>query len=89
MLVSPNSQLVGKQLKDTMFRSKYNVNIISIQRGDKFYDLPDNKMVFYPYDKISMIGSDDNINKLRPFIEVEKNNLLMNDRIRKWNYTTL
>ena len=76
LTVSPNSQVVGKMLKDTVFRSKYNVSVVSIERGNNTFDLPDIDMVFYPYDIITVVGDDENINKIKPIIEVEDNVLI-------------
>ncbi len=76
LTVSQNSQVVGKMLKDTVFRSKYNVSVVSIERGHNTFDLPDIDMVFYPYDIITVVGNDENINKIKPIIEVEDNVLI-------------
>lgn len=80
MTVSPLSQVVGKMLKDTVFRSKYKVSVVCIERGNDTYDLPNADMVFYPYDVITVVGSDDNINQIKPLIEVE-DNVLIRERV--------
>lgn len=74
--VSPLSQVVGKQLKDTVFRSQYKVSVVCIERGKDTYDLPDKDMAFYPYDIVTLVGCDENINKVKPIIEVEDNELI-------------
>lgn len=74
--VSPLSQIVGKQLKDTVFRSQYKVSVVCIERGKNTYDLPDKDMAFYPYDVVTLVGCDDNINKVKPIIEVEDTELI-------------
>lgn len=74
--VSPMSQVVGKQLKDTIFRKKYKVSVVCIERGNDIYDLPDKDMTFYPYDKVTLVGSDDNINMVKPIIEIENGELI-------------
>ena len=76
VVVSPLSQVVGKQLKNTVFRSKYKVSVVCIERGKNIYDLPDKDMVFYPYDKVTLVGNDENISKVRPIIEVEDTELI-------------
>lgn len=76
VVVSPLSQVVGKHLKDTVFRSKYKVSVVCIERGKNIYDLPDKDTVFYPYDKVTLVGSDENINIVRPILEVEDNELI-------------
>lgn len=80
MIVSPNSQVIGKRLMDTAFRSQYNVSVVSIERGNKIFDLPPKDMAIYPYDKITVVGNDEKINILRPIIEVE-NEVLIRERI--------
>lgn len=75
-IVSPLSQVVGKQLKDTVFRSKYKVSVVCIERGNKCYDLPDKDITFYPFDKVTLVGSDDNINMVKPILEVEDSELI-------------
>ena len=76
VVVSPLSQVVGKQLKNTVFRSKFKVSVVCIERGKNIYDLPDKDMVFYPYDKVTLVGNDENISKVRPIIEVEDTELI-------------
>lgn len=75
-VVSPLSQVVGKQLKDTVFRSKYKVSVVCIERGKNCYDLPDKDITFYPYDKVTLVGCDDNINLVKPILEVEDSELI-------------
>ena len=71
MTVSPLSRVVGKQLKDTVFRKEFKVSVVCIERGNDIYDLPDKDMFFYPYDIVTLVGCDENINKVKPIIEVE------------------
>lgn len=74
--ISPLSNIVGKQLKNTVFRSKFKVSVVCIERGKNIYDLPDKDMVFYPHDVVTLVGNDDNINKVKALIEVEDNELI-------------
>ena len=74
--VSPMSQVVGKQLKDTVFRSKYKVSVVCIERGKNIYDLPDKDMTFYPFDVVTLVGCDENINMVKPLIEIEDTELI-------------
>ena len=74
--VSPLSRVVGKQLKDTVFRKEFKVSVVCIERGNDIYDLPDKDMYFYPYDIVTLVGCDDNINKVKPIIEIENTELI-------------
>lgn len=76
VVVSPLSRVVGKQLKDTVFRRDFKVSVVCIERGKNIYDLPDKDMAFYPYDIVTLVGNDENINKVRPIIEVEDTELI-------------
>ena len=76
VVVSPLSRVVGKHLKDTVFRSQFKVSVVCIERGNHTYDLPDKDMAFYPYDIVTLVGSDENINKVKPIIEVEDPELI-------------
>jgi CPA2 family monovalent cation:H+ antiporter-2 len=74
--VSPLSRVVGKQLKDTVFRRDFKVSVVCIERGKNIYDLPDKDTTFYPYDIVTLVGNDENINKVRPILEVEDTELI-------------
>lgn len=79
MTIGQNSSVVGKRLMDTAFRSRYNVSVVSIERGDKVYDLPHKDMYFYPFDIITVVGCDENLNKVRPVVEAD-NDVLIRER---------
>ena len=74
--VSPLSRIVGKQLKETVFRRDFKVSVVCIERGKDTFDLPDKDMTFYPFDVVTLVGSDENINKVKPIIDVEDNELI-------------
>ena len=74
--VSPLSRIVGKQLKETVFRREFKVSVVCIERGKDTFDLPDKDMTFYPYDIVTLVGSDENINKVKPIIDIEDNELI-------------
>ena len=56
--------------------SKYKVSVVCIERGKNCYDLPDKDITFYPYDKVTLVGSDENINMVKPILEVEDSELI-------------
>jgi CPA2 family monovalent cation:H+ antiporter-2 len=67
--VSPLSPSIGKTLKELNFRQKTGVNIITIIRGGKKINIPDGKEYLYPYDKIVISGSDEEIQNFSKYIE--------------------
>lgn len=59
--VNPNSVYVGKSLKDAEIRTLFQVNVISIARGDLHIDIPEGDECLYPYDKITVAGTDEKL----------------------------
>ncbi|MDO8953425.1 MAG: cation:proton antiporter [Gammaproteobacteria bacterium] len=67
--IGPNSQLIGKSLRELQLRQRYNINVIAIERGHHTILVPAAKEVFYPHDKLAIIGSDDEIDTFREIAE--------------------
>ena len=76
VLVSPYSVWAGKTLKEAAFRKDYGVNAVSIERAGKIYDLPDKKQMLLPGDKITFIGNEEQVAKVRDVLEVEPDMLI-------------
>lgn len=74
--ISPLSPIVGNTLKDVNFRQTTGVNIICIIRGGRKINIPDGNEPLYPYDKIIVSGSD---NEIQEFIHKikERNDKLL------------
>ena len=70
--VSPDSEYIGKRLIDTHIRRKYGVNIVSIARGNKYINIPDATEFIYPYDKIGVIGTDEQLEVFSKNIEQQE-----------------
>lgn len=67
--VSPNCIYIGQPLWECKFREKFGINIAHIQRGNQFIYIPKREEKIYPYDKLSVIGSDEQIGQFRKIIE--------------------
>lgn len=67
--VQPNSVCVGKTLKTLAFRTRYRVNVISIGRGDAVIDIPQGEEALYPYDKITVVGTDEDLSQFARELE--------------------
>jgi len=63
-VLSPDSEFVGKKLKDLPFRAESGANIIKVQRGSHATTIPDSNFQFYPYDNILAVGSTKQLNSL-------------------------
>lgn len=67
--VRPNSPSMGKTLLELNFRQKCNVNIVTIIRGNKRINIPGGNERLYPYDKLVVVGGDDDLEHFRKYIE--------------------
>ena len=71
MVISSDSELVGKTLKELQLREQYEVNIVSIMRGKTVINLPSRDTVLYPADKITIVGSDEQVAALKSLVEID------------------
>lgn len=78
--ISPLSNVIGKSLKDLNFKQRTGVNIICIIRGNRKINVPDAKENLYPYDKIVIAGSDEEIQKFSQSLE-ERNKKLSTEEV--------
>jgi len=67
--IHPLATYVGWDLEHLAWREKYGINIALIERGEKLIYAPGRHDRLYPQDKISIIGTDEQLNKFRPIIE--------------------
>ncbi len=74
--VTNYSHYAGLQLKDTNFREDYGINVVSIERAGKVYDLPSKDITLLPGDRLSVMGSEDQIAHLRAALDVEPDMLI-------------
>lgn len=76
MTVSPYSPLAGKRLQETHFRQEYGVNIVTIERAGKINDLPAKQEIILPADRLTVLGSEEQLSRVRADIEVESDMLI-------------
>jgi CPA2 family monovalent cation:H+ antiporter-2 len=67
--VLPHSDCVGKTLLDLGVREKYGVTIALIERGDLKIKAPSGNQAIYPYDQLSVIGTDDQLGEFKEIVE--------------------
>lgn len=60
---------VGERLMDSNLRHRYGVNVVGIMRGTTYIPIPNGRTRIYPGDVISVIGSDEQIEKMLPEVE--------------------
>lgn len=74
-----SSPIVGKTLRELDFRKNTGVNIVTILRGNKKINIPSGDDRLYPSDRIVVVGSDEELQKLMQTIEDRKNELANGD----------
>jgi CPA2 family monovalent cation:H+ antiporter-2 len=57
---------------DSNIRSKYGVNIVSIQRSQRTIKVPGGEARIFPGDIIGIVGSDEQIEAMLPIVEKER-----------------
>ncbi len=67
--LSPNSEYVGRKLRDMPFRSSTGINIVKIVRGSRSILIPSGDESIYPYDRILAVGTSAQIRDLTKMME--------------------
>jgi len=67
--IDPLAPFAGVKLSQLAWREHYGVNIALIKRGDRMIYAPGREDVIFPHDIVSIIGTDEQIQKFRPLIE--------------------
>ncbi|HXH17653.1 MAG TPA: cation:proton antiporter [Chitinophagales bacterium] len=67
--VIPETSCIGKPLEELAFREKYGINIALIERGNHVIPLPSRYERLYPGDKISVIGTDAQLDRFKELFE--------------------
>ena len=61
VIVSPDSEFIGKGLREMPFRKTTGINIVKIIRGTKSIVIPRGDEPIYPYDKLLAVGTSEQI----------------------------
>lgn len=69
LVVSPNSELAGLTLINSKIKEHFGVMISLVERGSRRILAPGRNYVLMPYDRIFVIGNDDQLQELRRVIE--------------------
>lgn len=68
--VDPHSEFIGKTLEQLKIRERFGVTIALIERGQKKLPAPGRNAMVFPYDKIFVIGTDEQILQFKNKAEV-------------------
>jgi CPA2 family monovalent cation:H+ antiporter-2 len=66
-----DSVWMGNSLKQLNLGRKYGVHVSSIMRGGHRLNIPDGDYVIYPYDRLQVIGSDEQLSKFQHALATE------------------
>ena len=66
-----DSVWMGSSLKQLNLGRKYGVHVSSIMRGGHRLNIPDGDYVIYPYDRLQVIGSDEQLSKFQQALATE------------------
>lgn len=69
LIMSADSELVGKTLKDSALREGYGVTIALIERGQRKMIAPHKEVVLMPQDRLYVLGSPEQLQRVRAVIE--------------------
>lgn len=67
--LAPQSAYVGKTLDESRIREDFGVNVAIIERGDISINVPGRHERLYPYDKLSVIGTDEQFRNFKEHLE--------------------
>jgi len=71
LVMTQYSPLAGRSLAEGQLRERFGANIVTIERAGNIIDLPGKDEVLMPCDVLTVIGTEDEVAKIRPVIEVE------------------
>ena len=74
-----HTHYIGKTLMESKIREKFGVNIVAIERGDFVINVPNRDNHLYPHDKLSVIGTDEQIEAFKTHLESTANNAPVKD----------
>ncbi len=71
MTVGHDCPFVGDRLRNLDLRSRYGVNLVNIQRGNKLHPVPTGDMRIFPGDVLGVIGNEEQIQRMLPLVEAQ------------------
>ncbi len=71
-VLSPESELVAMTLRECALKERFGVTITLIERGNKRIIAPSRDEFLFPYDRLFLIGTDEQLSKALDVIEVKE-----------------
>lgn len=76
MTLNPKSRYAGMSIRESDFRSNFGASVMSVDRADEVIDLPRRDLMLFPSDELTFLGTEEQLAKLRPLVEVEDDVLI-------------
>lgn len=70
--VSPESIVAGRTLHEIDFRRRYGVTVVAIRRGERRLRLPDGRTMLFPYDRLTVVGTDEEFRTFHRILEEQR-----------------
>lgn len=77
--LSPDSPLVAQTLRECALKEKFGVTVALIERGHKKIIAPSRDEFLFPYDRLFLIGTDDQLSKAQEVIELKTEHSALHD----------
>jgi CPA2 family monovalent cation:H+ antiporter-2 len=71
MTVGHECPFVGDRLRNLDSRTRYGVNLVNIQRGNRLHPVPSGDMRIFPGDILGVIGTEEQIQRMLPLVEAQ------------------
>ncbi|MBC6493079.1 cation:proton antiporter [Flavihumibacter stibioxidans] len=68
-VIRPEAACVGKSLQTLAWRERFGINVASIERGAKMITTPNRDELVFPFDKLAVIGTDQQLQQFRQIVE--------------------
>ena len=81
--LNAQSPLIGKSLFELQIREEFGVNIAVIERGDYVINVPNRHEILYPFDTLSVIGTDEQLKKFEEYLKLKSTETKLLDTTRK------
>jgi CPA2 family monovalent cation:H+ antiporter-2 len=66
--IKPESEIAGKSLQELRWREQFGINVATIERGANRITVPGRQQIIYPYDNLSVIGTDEQIQGFNKYL---------------------
>lgn len=73
--IAPEAPFLAVPLRQLSWREQYGINIAFIERGSSIFYAPDKDCVLYPFDRIGVIGTDEQLESFTKVVSMPESSL--------------